>query len=431
VSGPVRATPHPPPHSSAQVTVVRAATTLDLDTRDLHIADAWVNGEEADFTLGFESGALGKQLSVCLPEGTAPGDELEVEVRYRTSPASSALQFLGAGQTAGKAHPFMFSQCQAIHARSMLPCQDTPSVKATYSAALRCPEPLRALMSAVPTGSPEAWEPSPRGPLAAPHAGTATFHFEQRVPVPSYLIAVAVGELRGLDISDRCRVWAEPSVVESARHEFEGTEEFLRTAEEVAGEYVWGRYDLLVLPPSFPYGGMENPCLTFVTPTLLAGDRSLVNVVAHEIAHSWTGNLVTNGSWEHFWLNEGFTVLLERKIIGRLRGEPARQFQASSGFLGLAEAVKLFGEDHNYTRLVPDLSDGADPDDAFSRVPYEKGSYFLSESPPPPPTGALPGTPPGTPRPHRQPRSPPPSPQCTSRRWSGARGSSSRGSSST
>ncbi|KHJ89461.1 peptidase family M1 [Oesophagostomum dentatum] len=175
----------------------------------------------------------------------------------------------------------------------------------------------------------------------------------------------------------RCAVWCEPSIVDSAKWEFESTEKILQTAEQIAGPYRWGRYDLVVLPPTFPFGGMENPCLTFVTPTLLSGDRSLVNVVAHEIAHSWTGNLVTNASWEHFWLNEGFTVFLERKIHGRLQGEPERHFESECGYdEALTIAVKTFGDTHEFTKLIPNLG-GIDPDDAYSSVPYEKGSAFL------------------------------------------------------
>lgn len=180
------------------------------------------------------------------------------------------------------------------------------------------------------------------------------------------------------EISDRCAVWAEPSLVDKAQWEFEDTEKMLTTAEELMGNYVWTRYDLVVLPPSFPFGGMENPCLTFVTPTLIAGDRSLTNVIAHEIAHSWTGNLVTNGNWEHFWLNEGFTVFCERKIMGRLYEESLRQFENITGWEDrmMPAIFDTFGEVHNYTRLIPDLT-GVDPDDAFSTIPYEKGSAFL------------------------------------------------------
>jgi len=223
---------------------------------------------------------------------------------------------------------------------------------------------------------------SPHGGAAAaaaayPGAGTRTFRFVQRVPVAPYLIALAAGELSSRELGPRSRVWSEPSMVAAGEHEFADTEAFVAAAEAVVGPYVWGRYDLLLLPPSFPYGGMENPCLTFVTPTLLAGDRSLANVVAHEVAHSWSGNLVTNAGWGDFWLNEGLTVFLERKILQRLRGDGVWAFHAAGGWRALREEVARLGPEHPYTRLVVDLGGGADPDDAFSRVPYEKGFACL------------------------------------------------------
>jgi leukotriene-A4 hydrolase len=198
------------------------------------------------------------------------------------------------------------------------------------------------------------------------------------VPIPSYLLAVAAGRMESAEIGPRSRVWAEPSVVAKAAHEFSQTEDFLKHAEEITGqEYVWKRYDLVCLPPSFPYGGMENPCLTFVTPTLLAGDRSLADVVAHEISHSWTGNLVTNYSWRDFWLNEGWTMWLERKIQTRIYEDPlAYDLKATMGLRDLVESVEDFGATHPYTHLVPDV-DGVDPDEVFSSIPYEKGFNFL------------------------------------------------------
>lgn len=213
---------------------------------------------------------------------------------------------------------------------------------------------------------------------AAPAAGKdqALFSFRQPVPIPSYLMALVVGLIEAREIGPRSKVWAEKGVVEKAAFEFSETEQFLSTAESIAGPYVWGRYDVVVLPPGFPYGGMENPCLTFVTPTLLAGDRSLANVVAHEIAHSWSGNLVTNSFWDSFWLNEGFTVLLERKIAGRLYGTPHFDFEALIGLKALEESVCSLGKDCCYTALRPNL-EGVDPDDVFSSVPYEKGFNFL------------------------------------------------------
>ena len=234
------------------------------------------------------------------------GETQVIKVNYETTKECTALQWLKPAQTVGLKFPYMFSQCQAIHARSLFPCQDTPGVKFTYSGNVKSSiQDLVVLMSAV---------------NEKPHNNV--FTFEQKVAVPSYLVAIAVGNLKGISVGPRTTVWSEPEVVEQAAWEFEDTEDFLKIGEELLTPYEWGIYDLLILPASFPYGGMENPCLTFVTPTLLAGDRSLVDVVAHEIAHSWMGNLVTTVSWEHFWLNEGFTVFIERKITSKRSGEP-------------------------------------------------------------------------------------------------------------
>eukprot|EP00878_Enallax_costatus_P024387 GHUV01026023.1.p1 GENE.GHUV01026023.1~~GHUV01026023.1.p1 ORF type:complete len:510 (+),score=124.28 GHUV01026023.1:209-1738(+) len=373
---------------------------LVLDTRDLtlHGVTLQSTGEKLKYKLGEKHKALGSPLHIELPSGFSTGSKLNLGIRFSCSPQSTALQYLDPEQTAGGKHPYLFTQCQAIHARSLVPCQDTPAVKSSYSAAVRVPADLTALMSAVPKDGPPSIQPDTTldfdssstesepitAPEGVPHlppppsgSDTKLCYFLQKVPIPSYLIALAVGELESRQLSDRSCVWSEPSVVDAAAYEFADTAKYLEAGEALAGPYVWGRYDLLLLPPSFPYGGMENPCLTFVTPTLLAGDRSLTNVVAHEIAHSWTGNLVTNASWEHFWLNEGWTMFLERKIVGKLQGDAALQFYAAQGAQSLADEVSRIGPDHNFTRLVPDLSAGEDPDDAFSRVPYEKGFYFL------------------------------------------------------
>lgn len=333
-----------------------------------------------------DSSPLGRALCVTIPaDARTAGSAVKVSIHYTTTAASSALQFLSPAQTAGKAHPFLFTQCQAIHARSLLPCQDTPAVKSTYTARVAVPTALRAVMSALATDDGEAV-------VDGEDAGTTiAYSFRQPVVVPSYLIALAVGDLRRRELSPRVAVWAEPSVVDEAADEFAETEAFVAAGESLLGPYDWTRYDLLVLPPSFPYGGMENPCLTFVTPTLLARDRSLTSVVAHEISHSWTGNLVSCATWEHFWLNEGFTMMAERKIVSRvseasasahwgdLRGDDYFEFDALAGWTHLAESIALYERrgEMAYTALIPDLT-GVDPDDAFSSVPYEKGFYFLA-----------------------------------------------------
>ncbi|XP_062374163.1 leukotriene A-4 hydrolase [Sardina pilchardus] len=341
-------------------------TSLTLDSRDLKISAVTANGQPAKFALGSQHSFKGSPLEITLPFELSRGQHVIVEVTYETSPKASALQWLTPTQTAGKKHPYLFSQCQATHCRSMVPCQDTPSVKHTYYAQVSVPKELVAVMSAVRDGQE-----------ADPHDNNRIiYRFRQPVPMPSYLIAIVVGALESREIGPRTRVWSEKEYVDLAAFEFSETESMLKTAESLAGPYVWGQYDVLVLPPSFPYGGMENPCLTFATPTLLAGDKSLSNVIAHEISHSWTGNLVTNKTWEHFWLNEGHTVYLERMIGRCLENEQFRQFKAMGGWKDLQESVNTFGANSPLTNLVPDLNE-VDPDVAFSSVPYEKGFALL------------------------------------------------------
>lgn len=337
--------------------------SLVLDSKDLAISQITdsVSGQDLSFELKDKFKDFGSALTIDLKPSTT-----SVTIKYASSPEASGVQVLSPEQTLNGEHPFLFTQNQAIHARSIVPCQDTPGVKAPYTAQITVAKPLVAVMSAVSTKTEEG-------------DATRTFFFDQKIPIPAYLIAIVIGDIVSREISPRVRVWSERANIDACEYEFATTEEILLAAESVAGPYVWGRYDLLVLPPSFPYGGMENPCLTFVTPTLLAGDRSLVNVVAHEIAHSWTGNLVTNANWEHFWLNEGFTVFLERKILAVLAGdagEKTRQAAALNGLSSLRHAVELFGSDNPLTSLIVNL-DGVDPDDAFSSVPYEKGCTFL------------------------------------------------------
>lgn len=334
---------------------------LDLDTKGLDILSVQVPGAgPIPWSLGEEDPILGRCLRLDLPAGTR-----DVTVSYRTSPEAMALQWLAPEQTEGKQAPFLFSQCQQIHARTMVPCQDTPMVRIAYQAEVTIPEGLTAVMSAGPAGD------APAGP------GLHCFRFTMPQPIPSYLLALAVGRLESRDLSSRSRVWAEPETVEAAAWEFACVEDMILKAEALFGSYPWDRYDMLVLPPSFPYGGMENPRMTFLTPTLLAGDRSLVDVVAHELAHSWTGNLVTNASMEHFWLNEGFTVWAERRILRILHGEDAEALGWAMGQNALEESLDRFMDEPHLTRLRLHLQ-GIDPDDAFSSIPYEKGARLVA-----------------------------------------------------
>eukprot|EP00927_Polykrikos_kofoidii_P018629 TRINITY_DN18656_c0_g1_i1.p1 TRINITY_DN18656_c0_g1~~TRINITY_DN18656_c0_g1_i1.p1 ORF type:complete len:683 (-),score=95.06 TRINITY_DN18656_c0_g1_i1:46-2028(-) len=322
---------------------------------------------------------LGLAIRVCMPAGPC-GESVIVRVFFETAAPGddgeggcSALQWLSPAQTAGKVYPYMFSQCQAIHARAMFPCQDTCECKATYTASVLCPSELTVLMSAVKSGGPVPAEPPEWETPEGCGKGWSRHSFEQNLPIPAYLVAIVCGALESRRVGPRSHVWSEKEMVDACAWEFEDTEKLLAAGEALCGPYKWGVYDLLVLPPSFPYGGMENPCLTFVTPTLLAKDRSQVHVVAHEIAHSWSGNLVTNETWEHFWLNEGLTVFTELKIVRDVFGADEAMLQLSGCLKSLRESVNDYGEDHNFTKLVPNLSGNMDPDDAFSTVPYYKG----------------------------------------------------------
>ena len=335
------------------------ANTLVLDTRDLNITavESWsaLGGfDRASYSLGATDPILGTSLTVVLPE-----EATRIRVTYETSPHASGLQWLSPEQTAGGEHPFMFTQSQAIHARSWIPLQDTPSVRMTYGARVKVPEGLRAVMSA--GNDPEV-------------VMDGNYRLDMTQPIPSYLVALAVGDLAFRPLSDRAGVFAEPSVVDVAAAEFEDTPSMIEATERLYGPYRWERYDLLVLPPSFPFGGMENPRLTFATPTILAGDKSLVALVAHELAHSWSGNLVTNATWRDFWLNEGFTVYIDRRIIEELYGPGREEMEAVLGVQAMdADLNRLDPRDQ---ALHADL-DGRDPDEGMTQIAYEKGALFL------------------------------------------------------
>lgn len=364
-----------------EVATLKQCAAFVVDTHGgLTISKAYVDDEEVAVTLGAPHDVFGVAASVPL-QIKKVGDLHKVRFEYATGNACSAAQWLEPAQTAGKTRPYLFTQCQAIHARSLVPCQDAPGAKVSWDAVVDAPAWATALMSGLQANGLPLVTPS----LDLPEGYNRSF-FKQPVPTSTYLVAIVVADLERREISDRCAVWSEPCVVDAAREEFSETEQFLAAAEEITGQpYVWGRYDLVCLAPSFPYGGMENPCLTFVTPTLLAGDRSLAGVVAHEIAHSWTGNLVTNATWNHFWLNEGWTRWLERKIKATLfgKGDAAlmkklTDFDLAASQAGLTGTVEHFKEigQGPLTALVPPV-EGIDPDDAFSLVPYEKGSSLL------------------------------------------------------
>ncbi|HYR18304.1 MAG TPA: M1 family metallopeptidase [Myxococcales bacterium] len=341
---------------------LREASTgpLDLDTRDLRIgAVETPDDKPVRYELAPPERILGTRLRVHLPAGTRA-----IRVRYSTSSEASALQWLGPSQTAGGQHPYLYSQCQPIHARSLAPLQDTARIRIRAGARFTVPAHLRALMAAAPLGRETAGE------------GEMVDLFEMPQKVPPYLLAFAVGDLSPRQLSQRSAVWAERSVADAAAWELDGVETMLQVAEDLFGPYEWERYDVLVMPPSFPFGGMENPRLTFATPSLLAGDRSLVNVIAHEMAHAWTGNLVSNATLEHFWLNEGFTVYAERRILEALEGTEAAELHAAVGLHELEVSLQRFAQRPELTRLRTEM-EGVDPDEAYSTVPYEKGYLFL------------------------------------------------------
>jgi len=333
---------------------------LILDTRDLTIESVHAGGsgelQAVTFSLGDNVDIRGAALAIDLP-----ADASTVEIRYQTSPAATGLQWLEPQQTAGKRYPFLFTQAQAIHARSFVPLQDTPGIRMTYSATIRTPAELRAVMSA--NNDPDAEK-----------NGVYTFSMPQ--PIPSYLLAFAVGDLEFKAMGPRTGVYAEHEVLDAAAAEFADTEAMLEITEEVYGPYRWDRYDLLILPPSFPFGGMENPRLSFITPTVIAGDKSLVSLIAHELAHSWSGNLVTNSSWRDLWLNEGFTTYLTYRIMQFVYGDERYQMEMSLGYADLQTDLDEL-EDHDEL-LAIDVH-GRDPDDVFSNIPYEKGALLLFE----------------------------------------------------
>jgi len=330
------------------------ATEIIFDTKDLNITKVVTNdkGGEVEFTLGKEDEFKGSALTISITPNTT-----RVEIYYSTNPSSEAVQWLSPQQTADKTHPFLFTQGEAILTRSWIPNQDSPGNKITYSARIKVPDSLTAVMSANTTV-----------------AKNGVFEFEMKQPIPSYLIALAIGKLEYKSLGARSGVYAEPSMMKACYQEFEELEAMIDAAENLYGPYAWEQYDVIVLPPSFPFGGMENPRLTFATPTIIAGDKSLTSLIAHELAHSWSGNLATNATWDDFWLNEGFTVYFERRIAEALYGRDYSEMLALLGFQDLTHTLEdLPAED---TRLKLDL-EGRSPDDGMSDIAYEKGYFML------------------------------------------------------
>lgn len=331
-----------------------------FDTYKINIISVVLNGTDKieDYRLGDMDPILGQPLIIRLKQNTR-----SVTIEYQTSNDAQALQWLEPAQTADKKHPFLYTQGQAILTRSWIPIQDSPGIRMTYNAKVKVPQQMMAVMSAS-----NAKEKSTDG----------IYHFKMEQPIPPYLISLAVGDLIYYEISDRTGIYAEPASLDSASWEFADIEKMVHTAEKLYGPYLWEQFDVLVLPPSFPFGGMENPRLTFSTPTIITGDRSLTSLIAHELAHSWSGNLVTNATWNDFWLNEGFTVYFERRIMEKLYGEEIAEMDTYIGYQDLLTDLELLGETTKATRLKLDLKN-EDPDSGVNAIAYEKGFFFVKE----------------------------------------------------
>ncbi len=345
-----------------EVTAEPGAAEVVLDVRDLDIHAVRSNAGPLDYRLGEADPILGQPLTVTLPS-IQPGQRAAILIDYSTRPDAAALQWLTPQQTAGGQQPYMFSQGQAILTRTWVPTQDSPGIRQTWDARITVPSDLKVVMSGEAVGAPEA-----------AGAGRTATRFRMTNPVPPYLIAIGVGDVAFQAIDERTGVWTEPSQLAAAHHEMIPTAAMVDAAEQLYGPYRWGRYDLLILPPSFPFGGMENPRLTFATPTIIAGDRSLVSLVAHELAHSWSGNLVTNATWADFWLNEGFTVYFENRIMEAVEGRDRALMLQSLGWGELESSLASLPPAD--TRLKLDLA-GRDPDDGMTDVAYEKCAAFL------------------------------------------------------
>lgn len=343
----------------ANYTIEKAAnaTQIWFDTKQLNIEKVLLNGSvKTNFQLTSEKPFLGKGLSVNINPDTK-----NVSIYYSTTKESAALQWLTPEQTEGKTAPFLFTQGQAILTRTWIPIQDSPGIRFSWDATVKVPPTLLPVMSA-------------QNPKQKNETGEYTFRMVE--PVPAYLIALAVGDIYFITLSDRTGVYAEPDMIGKASDELMEMEKMLVSAEQLYGPYQWGRYDVIILPPSFPFGGMENPRLTFATPTIITGDRSLISLVAHELAHSWSGNLVTNATWDDFWLNEGFTVYFERRIMEAISGKEYADMLSVLGYQDLLETVADLGDTSEATHLKLNLKD-KDPDDGMSDIAYEKGYFFL------------------------------------------------------
>ncbi|KAE8878202.1 Aminopeptidase B [Phytophthora fragariae] len=359
-----------------------AVTLLRLDVFHLVIHSVCVALPEEDTIAAQWSvkpfTTFGDALEVEIPDELAQASAFELTIRYETDPESPGVCWLEKEQTAGKTLPFMYTQGQEVLNRSFFPCQDSPSVRVTYTASVVVPKELVCVMSAKLLDV-EDYVPEEEGGDGKEVIPTKKkFIFEMKQSIPVYMVAMAVGDLVEAEVGPRSSIWTEPCMIEAATKEFDGVlEEYLEIGERLFGDYLWERYDMLVMPPSFPYGGMENPRLTFVSPCTIAGDKSLVSIVAHELSHSWFGNLVTNATWSDFFLNEGFTMYAERRITEVSHGRPLSCLNAKLGEALLREEISSLGEQSPLTRLRVPLDEGIDPGDCYNQCAYEKGYAFV------------------------------------------------------
>ena len=332
--------------------------SLYLDSFKIDLRQARTNGRELEWEFDTQDDILGQRLHLKGLEGDST-----FTLAFRTSPEARALQWLPPTQTAGGNFPFLYSQCQSSHARSIFPCQDTPSVRFTYSAEVEVPQELVAAMAAEQ--------------IEVQEGRHTTFLFKMPQPIPSYLFALAVGNLAFRQVGPRTGIYAEPEIIEAAAWEFAENETKLVEAEKLLGPYLWERYDVLILPPSFPYGGMENPRLTFLTPTAILGTRGHTTLITHELAHAWTGNLITNATWQDFWLNEGWTTYAETRITEVLEGKEVTDLRAAYDEKQLIAVMERLGIDSPLTCLK--LPEEKDADSFATIIPYYKGCFFLQE----------------------------------------------------
>ena len=345
--------------------IVNNLSTVYLDIWDLTIFNVTdKNGKHFNYKIDDPNPNLGQRLSISIPLEISKQTNFTFVIGFETSPKALAISWLTPQQTSGKKLPYMFTQCESIYARSLAPFQDTPSIKSTYTVNTKTIPEITTRVS---------------GNLTHESNGTDYRYtrFEMNIPVQAYLLAIASGNLAERKIGERTFVITEPEELDKVAHEFVDLENFLIEAENITIPYEWGEYKLLILPPSFPFGGMENPLLTFASPAIVPGDRSSVDVAIHEIAHSWFGNLVTNNNWTNFWLNEGFTVYLERRVVRNIFGINHMKVTAKLENQSMYFDMLDYGLDNSYSSLYP-IFNGNNPDDAFSTIPYEKGFQFLT-----------------------------------------------------